>query len=209
MNKPLPLPLLVLAVMAGLLVVVVSALMLLDTRRRRRASDLPLTPLSAFRGGAPEASSRVKGRERLTSKGATLLSFVCVFGAVGLALTGVLLAALARDQRGFAAVAAIPAAALDLAVVLVARRLRRDHMLVKEGRLATGIVVQYVPQGGYVLTYYDFPCADQVLRGQSMLDARTTGSPYFRTAKGAGVEVFYLPQNPRLNALSLSLCWQL
>ena len=177
--------------------------------RQAKARSIPITSLDAFQRCLPEPMPGVAVRPRLTVKGQTLVSFVCVFGALGIVLTCLVLYALARNPQWAGAAALLPCVGINVAVALVVRILKRDHTLVKKGRLIRGRVIALLRSGDNGIAYYDFPDdLGGVTRGRSTLSARTPESAYWQTAVGSGVDVLYLPGSSQRNALSLSLCWE-
>jgi hypothetical protein len=53
------------------------------------------------------------------------------------------------------------------------------------------------------------PTGGAVVRGCALLSSYSMASPFFKTALGSVVEVFYLPDNPKCNGLRLALLWEL
>jgi hypothetical protein len=103
----------------------------------------------------------------------------------------------------------------DVVFLWLLRKLSRDHALARRGRLTTGIVVGYAgnkaPGAQSLVTiFYDFlNTRENVLRGRSIVANYTPQGPYYLTALGSGVEVFYLPEHPERNALRASLTWEI
>jgi hypothetical protein len=100
----------------------------------------------------------------------------------------------------------LPLSFLALIVVIPLGQLRADYVLATTGLRTTGIVVGILP--GTKLSasvYYDFLTArNDVTRGKSRLPA-----PYsFKVFSGSSVQVLYLPDHPKRNALKQSICWQ-
>jgi hypothetical protein len=111
-------------------------------------------------------------------------------------------------------IALLPPVVFDVAFLWLVWKLRRDYVLVRRGRLTTGIVVGYAGNKApgvqsLVTTFYDFLNAQgAVTRGHSILPNYTVRGPYYQTAVGSGVEVFYIPESPERNALKWSLSWE-
>ena len=188
---------------------IVGLLVRLGAARQAKARAIPITPLDAFRRSLPEHMPGNTARPRLTGKGKTLVSFVWVFGTLGILLTCIVLYALAREPRWAGAPALLPCIGINVAVALVIRLLKRDHTLVTQGQLTRGRVIALLQSGNTGVAYYDFPDdRGGVTRGRSTLSARTPQSAYWQTAVGSGVDVIYLPGSSQRNALSLSLCWE-
>jgi hypothetical protein len=100
--------------------------------------------------------------------------------------------------------ALLPPVVVDVLILWLVWKLRRDYVLVRRGRLTIGIVV-----GCAGTTFYDFLNAQgAVTRGHSVLAANTRRGPYYRAVVGLGVEVFYLPESPERSALKWSLSWE-
>jgi hypothetical protein len=100
----------------------------------------------------------------------------------------------------------LPLSFLALIVVIPVRQLRRDFVLVKIGRLTTGIVVGVLPGRRFSTSvYYDFlNDRRDVTRDKSWLPV-----PYsLKVFSGSSVQVLYLPDHPEWNALKQSICWQ-
>lgn len=112
-------------------------------------------------------------------------------------------------------VALLPPVVFDAAFLWLVWKLRRDYVLVRRGWVTMGIVVGFSGNNkapglqSLVTTFYDFLDGQgTVTRGHSILAHYTGRGPYYQTAVGSGVEVFYMPESPERNALRGSLSWE-
>jgi hypothetical protein len=97
--------------------------------------------------------------------------------------------------------------ALFLPLAIFALALRRDRELLAHGLLSVGRVIGITSSGRRYSRrfYYDFAdAAGQVRRGSSWLQSYSVEG----TNVGAAVHVFYLPEDPGRNSLSLALLWR-
>jgi hypothetical protein len=99
-----------------------------------------------------------------------------------------------------------PGSPRESAVFIALRQLRGGYVLATTGRRTTGIVVGTLPEIKFsAWVYYDFlNDRSEVTRGKSWLPV----SYSLRVCSGSLVQVLYLPDHLKRNALKQSICRQ-
>lgn len=204
----------------GVVAIGFSLIIALALRPVRRAQLSPMKSPEMLKSHAVGTIADAPRRPTLSPTGQVAALFARAFGLLGLGVTWATLHRLIEDYyahslppTAFVAVLVLAPTLIDGVAVFLLLKLWRHYLLAERGRLTSGILVAYgisgKPRLGQLIpTVYDFsPGSGAVLRGTGILSSYSWASPFFETSVGCGVDVLYLPDNPRCNGLRLALFW--